>query len=186
MMRRYPVWAFAAVLGLALSPTPSQARRARSRPQAAASRPTRAIAPLTHSGQPNIQAQAAVVVDLRTGGEYFARNPDAVRPIASISKLMAALVVLEQGLALDGTQTITKADKECAWKGARSRLLEGMTLTHRDLLRAALVSSDNRAVPALARAVGLSPGQLTVAMTKKAQALGLAHTEFKDPTGLDD
>src|SRR5262249_44510979 len=75
---------------------------------------------------------------------------------------------------------------QLAQKGARSRLAPGMTLTNRDLLHATLIASDNRAVPALGRAVGLSPTELAAEMTKKARALGLNHTEFKDPTGLDD
>jgi D-alanyl-D-alanine endopeptidase (penicillin-binding protein 7) len=148
---------------------------------------SRGVAPLSRDGLPNIQAQAALIVDLSHGGhELFAKNPDAVRPIASISKLMAVLVVLEAGLALDGTTIISKDDKKVAWKGARSRLPEGMSVLNRDLLHAALIASDNRAVPALGRAVKLGPTELATAMTKKARALGLAHTEFKDPTGLDD
>src|SRR5262249_1413299 len=67
-----------------------------------------------------------------------------------------------------------------------SRLQPGMVLTNRDLLHAALIASDNRAVPALGRAVGLKPDAFADAMTKKARELGLYHTEFKDPTGLDD
>jgi D-alanyl-D-alanine endopeptidase (penicillin-binding protein 7) len=144
------------------------------------------VAALTREGQPNIQARAAVIVDLSGGGDYYAKNPDAVRPIASISKLMAAILVLDQGIKLDATTTITKDDKKVAWKGARSRMLEGTTFYNRDLLHAALIASDNRAVPALGRAVGLSPEQMAKAMTRKAHALGLVHTEFKDPTGLDD
>jgi len=68
--------------------------------------------------------------------------------------------------------------------GARSRLLEGMTLSNRDLLHAALMGSDNRAIPTLGRAVKLGPTQLAAEMTAKAKALGLKHTRFHDPTGL--
>ena len=148
---------------------------------------SRSIAPVTRDGRPNIQAQAAVIVDIGPGGtDLFAKNADAVRPIASISKLMAVLVVMDRGLKLEGTTVITKDDKRVAWKGARSRLMEGMELTNRDLLHAALIASDNRAIPALGRAVGLAPEQLAAEMSKKARAMGLLHTEFKDPTGLDD
>jgi D-alanyl-D-alanine endopeptidase (penicillin-binding protein 7) len=146
----------------------------------------RSVASLTHEGLPNVQAQAAVIIDLGHDTELFSRNPDAVRPIASISKLMAALVVVEHGLKLDAPQTISDEDRQLAQKGARSRLVPGMTLRCRDLLHATLIASDNRAVPALGRAVGLSPTELAAEMTKKARALGLAHTAFKDPTGLDD
>ncbi|HEY0706027.1 MAG TPA: serine hydrolase, partial [Polyangia bacterium] len=68
--------------------------------------------------------------------------------------------------------------------GARSRLFEGMTLSNRDLLYAALLGSDNRAVPALGRAVGLDPAQFAAAMTAKVHSLGLKHTRFVEPTGL--
>lgn len=137
----------------------------------------------TKGGLPNIQALGAIVLD-EDGHELYARNPDQERPIASISKLAATLVVADRGLDLDGLSTITKADVEVARGGARSRLLEGMTLSNRDLLHAALMGSDNRAIPTLGRAVKLSPTQLAAAMTAKAKELGLTHTRFHDPTGL--
>jgi D-alanyl-D-alanine endopeptidase (penicillin-binding protein 7) len=134
-------------------------------------------------GLPNVQASGAIVLD-ENGHELYARNPDQERPIASISKLAATLVVMDRGLVLDDLSTITKADIEVARGGARSRLLEGMTLSNRDLLHAALMGSDNRAIPTLGRAVKLSPSQLAAAMTAKARQLGLKHTRFHDPTGL--
>ena len=137
----------------------------------------------TKAGLPNIQALGAVVLDDQ-GKELYARNPDQERPIASISKLAATLVVAERGVDLDGLSTITKADIEVARGGARSRLLEGMTLSNRDLLHAALMGSDNRAIPTLGRAVKLGPTQLAAEMTAKAKELGLKHTRFHDPTGL--
>ena len=137
----------------------------------------------TKAGLPNIQALGAVVLDDQ-GKELYARNPDQERPIASISKLAATLVVAERGVDLDGLSTITKADIEVALGGARSRLLEGMTLSNRDLLHAALMGSDNRAIPTLGRAVKLGPTQLAAEMTAKAKELGLKHTRFHDPTGL--
>jgi D-alanyl-D-alanine endopeptidase (penicillin-binding protein 7) len=145
----------------------------------------RAVPTYTRSGLPNIQAQAAVVVDMKEGTSLFQKNPDAVRPIASISKLMAMMVVLDRKLDLDGKTAITEEDRRVARGGARSRLPVGMTFTNRDLLHAALMASDNRAVPALGRAVGLSPEQLTAAMNAKAREMGLKVTRFGDPTGLD-
>ncbi len=138
----------------------------------------------TKGGEPNIQAQAAVVIDLTTGEVLHVKNPDAVRPIASISKLMATLAVLDNPLDLDGTTTITDGDLEIARHGARSRLPKGMTFTNRDLLHAALMASDNRAVPALGRAVGLPPDKLVAAMNNKAKLMGLKNTHFEDPVGL--
>lgn len=138
----------------------------------------------TKGGLPNVQAQASIVIDVETGRQIFARNPDQERPIASISKLAAVLVVMDRGLELEGLTTIAHGDAEIAVGGARSRLLEGMTLSNRDLLHAALLGSDNRAVPALGRAVGMSPAQLAAAMTRKAKELALKHTRFREPTGL--
>jgi len=137
----------------------------------------------TKGGQPNVQATSALVLD-EAGQVVYARNPDKERPIASISKLAAMLVVMDKGLELEGLSTITKNDAEVAKGGAKSRLLEGMTLSNRDLLHAAMMGSDNRAVPALGRAVKLTPTQLTAAMNAKARQLGLKNTRFMEPTGL--
>jgi len=134
-------------------------------------------------GMPNVQALGALVID-EQGHELFSRNPDRERPIASVSKLAAVLVVMDHGLELEGLTTITKTDTEVARGGAHSRLLEGLTVSNRDLLHAALLGSDNRAIPALGRAVKLAPAQLAAAMTAKAKELGLVHTRFHDPTGL--
>jgi serine-type D-Ala-D-Ala endopeptidase (penicillin-binding protein 7) len=140
--------------------------------------------PWMKGGLPNVQALGALVIDMETGQELYARKPDQPRPIASISKLAAALVVMDKGLPLDELTTISKVDADVARGGATSRLLEGMTLTNRDLLHAALMGSDNRAVSAMGRAVALSSSQLATAMTRKAQSLGLKHTRFLEPTGL--
>src|SRR5262249_38733041 len=94
-------------------------------------------------GLPNVQALGALVVD-ETGREVFSRHPDKERPIASISKLAATLAVMDKGLELEGLTTIQKDDCETAKGGARSRLLEGTTVSNRDLLHAALMGSDNR------------------------------------------
>jgi D-alanyl-D-alanine endopeptidase (penicillin-binding protein 7) len=134
-------------------------------------------------GMPNVQALGALVVD-ESGHEVFARNPDKERPIASISKLAATLTVADKGMELDGLSTIDKLDVDVAKGGARSRLLTGMTLSNRDLLHAALMGSDNRAIPALGRSVKLSPSQLTAAMNTRVRALGLKNTRFFEPTGL--
>src|SRR6185503_20706085 len=139
------------------------------------------IVPAVKAGLPNVQAMGALVLD-ENGREIYVRNPDRERPIASISKLAATLAVMDRGLELEGLSTISRADIELARGGARSRLLESMTLSNRDLLHAALMGSDNRAIPALGRAVKLTPAQLTAAMNAKARALGLKNTRFHEPT----
>lgn len=149
----------------------------------------RPVAVYTRAGLPNIQARAALIVEVgdeaAANQPLYQKNPDEVRPIASISKLMAMLVVLEHKPELTAKTTITESDAKLAARGAKSRLLTGMTLTNRDLLYAALLASDNRAVLALGRAVGLAPAQLAAQMTARARALGLKKTQFLDPTGLD-
>ncbi|HVU49513.1 MAG TPA: serine hydrolase, partial [Polyangia bacterium] len=137
----------------------------------------------TKGGLPNVQALGALVID-ESGKEIFARSPDKERPIASISKLAATLTIADKGLELDGLATIERTDIDVAKGGARSRLLDGMTLSNRDLLHAALMGSDNRAIPALGRSVKLSPAQLTTAMNARVRALGLKSTRFFEPTGL--
>ena len=133
---------------------------------------------------PNVQAKGALVIDLDTGQELFSQKPDLPRPIASISKLAAMLTLLDRNLDLDGLTTMKKVDSEVARGGAKSRLLEGMILSNRDLLHAAMLGSDNRAVSALGRAVGLGTAQFTAAMNRKVASLGFRYTRFREPTGL--
>jgi serine-type D-Ala-D-Ala endopeptidase (penicillin-binding protein 7) len=132
---------------------------------------------------PNVQALGSLVIDVDNGQEVFNRKADQPRAIASISKLAAMLVVADRGLDLDGLTTMKKVDLEVARGGAPSRLPEGMTLSNRDLLHAALLGSDNRAVSALGRAVGLTASQFAEAMNKKVAQLGLKQTHFREPTG---
>jgi D-alanyl-D-alanine endopeptidase (penicillin-binding protein 7) len=143
----------------------------------------RRVAPVKNN-LPNVQALGSLVVDLDGGQEIFSRKADQPRAIASISKLAAGLVVMDRGLELEGLTTIKRVDAEVARGGAPSRLLEGMTLSNRDLLHAAMLGSDNRAVAAMGRAVGLTSGQFAEAMTKKMVQLGLKQTRFREPTGL--
>jgi D-alanyl-D-alanine endopeptidase (penicillin-binding protein 7) len=104
-------------------------------------------------------------------------------PIASITKLMTALVLLEGGQELDEPITITPADRDIE-KGTGSRLRVGATLSRGDLLHIALMSSDNRAAHAVARRYpGGVPG-MVAAMNKKARALGMKSARFADPSGL--
>jgi len=146
----------------------------------------RAVADLTESGKPNVQSRQAIVIDLDSNEVLWSREPDTVRPIASVSKVMAALVAVEKGLKLDEEQTMTDEDARVAKGGARSRLLAGYRVTNHELLRAALLGSDNRAVSALGRSVGLNAKAFAAAMTAKAKSLGLKKTRFGDPTGLDE
>jgi serine-type D-Ala-D-Ala endopeptidase (penicillin-binding protein 7) len=140
---------------------------------------------LTRDGKPNVLARSAIVIDLKSGEELYVRNADEVRAIASLSKLMAVMAVLDANIPLETTTAITEEDRKVARGGAKSRLLAGMTFTNRDLIHAALLASDNRSIPAMGRGASMTPQELTAAMNKKAQELGLEHTHFEDPTGLN-
>ncbi len=133
--------------------------------------------------QPQIRSNAALVVDTQNSSILYAKRPEAVQPIASITKLMTALVVLDAKQPLDQQIKITPADR-IHGKGWYSRLAVGTTLTRRDLMHLALMASENRAARTLAMNY---PGGMPAAiraMNAKAEALGMTHTHFVDPTGL--
>lgn len=145
---------------------------------------TARIAPLTTDGLPNVQAAAAVVMDAATGAEVYGKNSQEVTGIASTTKIFVAMVVRRKNIDLDGVTEITKADRDFARGGARTRLEVRHSFKNLDLLKAMLVASDNRSPTALGRAVGLDADGLVAAMNELARELGLAHTKFTDPTGL--
>jgi serine-type D-Ala-D-Ala endopeptidase (penicillin-binding protein 7) len=172
----------AVVLGFVLAAGTAAARPAKHLKR---QRKTSSVAQTTKDGLPNIQARSAIIVDLDTGEELYAKNADELRPIASVGKLFLALTVRGKNLPLDGSTAITKEDLDSARGGARSRLPVGRVFNNHDLLRAMLISSDNRACTALGRAVGLTAQQLIAAMNLQARALGLPKTKFEDPSGLN-
>jgi D-alanyl-D-alanine endopeptidase (penicillin-binding protein 7) len=132
---------------------------------------------------PFLNVKAAIAVNFDNGEVLYAQNADTPRPVASISKLVTAMVLLDSGLDLDTiTATITKED---AYRSSRSRLRIGYELTLRDLLYCALLNSDNRAARAISRVVSGSYEACGDAMTRKARTLGLTRTVFREPTGLD-
>lgn len=137
-----------------------------------------------HPERLRLQSQIALVLDEREGVTLMARQIDTPRPIASLTKLMTALVVLESDLALDTPIVITTDDLD-RLKGSRSRLRVGSILTRDDLLRAALAASDNRAASALARTWPGGRAAFIAAMNDKALALGMHSTHFADASGLD-
>ncbi len=135
---------------------------------------------------PEIRADAALVVD-ETGRVLYAKHTRTPKPIASITKLMTAMVVLDAGLPLDEPITILEADRDTL-RNSRSRLRidRGATLSRGEMLAVALMASDNRAASALGRTAfpGGKPSFVT-AMNRKAAALGMSDSHFADPTGLD-
>jgi D-alanyl-D-alanine endopeptidase (penicillin-binding protein 7) len=131
----------------------------------------------------HLKSSAALVVEQDGDGVLFAKNIDAVVPIASLTKLMTAMVALDAQLPLSEMTVITKEDVDTI-KHTQSRLHVGAMLTRGDLLRLALMSSENRAAAALSRAYPGGRSAFVAAMNRKATKLGMWHTEFVDGTGL--
>jgi serine-type D-Ala-D-Ala endopeptidase (penicillin-binding protein 7) len=130
-----------------------------------------------------LRSSSALVQDAGTGEIVFGKNADAVVPIASITKLMTAMVVLDRGLDLDEQIVLDKEDA-VAMKGSRSRLRTGLALTRGDLLLLALMSSENRAAAALGRSYPGGMEAFADAMNAKARALDMTESRFVEPTGL--
>jgi D-alanyl-D-alanine endopeptidase (penicillin-binding protein 7) len=151
----------------------------------AAASPARAIPDVTRDGLPNIQSSSAFVMDWTSGAVLFERDIDVIRPLASLSKLVGAMVIQEQcNLDPEGLHMMSISNREAAKGGDKSKLTTGWQFSHADLLHAALMRSDNRALPALAEACGMSAAQLGDRMTKKVRDMGLTMTTFVEPNGL--
>jgi serine-type D-Ala-D-Ala endopeptidase (penicillin-binding protein 7) len=133
--------------------------------------------------RPEVRSNAALVIDSSTSSVLFARNANVPRPIASLTKLMTALIVVESGQSLDEVIAMTREDRD-GTQGAASRLAVGAKLTRGDLLHLALMASDNRAAYALARTYPGGMSAAVRAMNAKARALGMMNSQFTDPSGL--
>lgn len=131
---------------------------------------------------PKLASKSVILVDAESGEVLYSKAANQSRPIASISKLVTAMVLLDKGTDLAMVQTITKQD---AYRSSRSRLAVGTKVTLGDLLKLSLLVSDNRAARAIARAVSGSYEEFAKEMNAKCEALGLNATLFLDPTGLD-
>ncbi len=130
-----------------------------------------------------LRSKSALIVD-GAGREVYSLNADEPAPIASITKLMTAMVILDSRLPLDEKITITKADRDLV-KLTGSRLGYGAKLARRELVQLALLASENRAASALARTYPGGTGAFVKAMNAKAAALGMSRSRFTDPAGLD-
>jgi len=130
-----------------------------------------------------LKSDAVLVLD-QNGEEVYSRHVSDPRPIASITKLMTAMVILDSDLDLQDRITITKDDRDLI-QLTGSRLQSGAVLTRKQLLQLALMSSENRAASALARTWPEGKAAFVEAMNKKADSLGMQTSHFKDPAGLD-
>ncbi|MDA8327948.1 MAG: serine hydrolase [Betaproteobacteria bacterium] len=133
--------------------------------------------------QPRLSALSVLVLDETTGSTLLDKNPDLETPIASISKLMTAMVVLDAKQPMNEKLAVTEADVD-KLRHSSSRLAVGTVLTRAQMFHLALIASENRAAFALARNYPGGEAKCIQAMNRKAQALGMTHTVFEDPTGL--
>jgi len=130
-----------------------------------------------------LKSALALVVDQETGEVLYSKNTDEVTPIASITKLMTAMVVIDSGLPMLESISVERADVD-HYKGSRSKLSVGTTLMRAEALKLALMASENRAAAALARTYPGGTQAFVDAMNAKAFELGMLDSHFVDPTGL--
>ena len=132
----------------------------------------------------SLGSSVALAVDQDTGEELFSKNADVELPIASVTKLMTALVIAESGLSLNQKIRITREDY--VRSRASSKIRNGMVMTRRAVLQAALMSSGNRAATALARTYPGGRRAFVQKMNETAERLGMEDSFFADPSGLDN
>jgi D-alanyl-D-alanine endopeptidase (penicillin-binding protein 7) len=132
---------------------------------------------------PKLKSSSVLIVDPSDSSVLYSRNSDVAAPIASITKLMTALVVLDAHQPMDEQLAITEAETDLP-KTNYSRLTVGTVLTRGDLMHLALMSSENRAAHALGTYYPGGVPALVRAMNAKAHALGMTNSHFDDPTGL--
>jgi D-alanyl-D-alanine endopeptidase (penicillin-binding protein 7) len=130
-----------------------------------------------------LKSSTVLVIDEETGEVLYGKNTAAVVPIASITKLMTAIVTLDANLPLDEQVAVTGDDVDL-YKGTRSRLPVGTTLSRAEMLHLALMASENRAASALGHSYPGGAGAVVAAMNAKAAELGMKDTRFVEATGL--
>ncbi|MCO7519049.1 MULTISPECIES: D-alanyl-D-alanine endopeptidase [Pseudomonas] len=131
----------------------------------------------------HLASGSALLIDLNTNKELYASHADRVRPIASVTKLMTAMVVLDAKLPMDEMLGMTIANNP-EMKGVYSRVRLGSELSRRETLLITLMSSENRAANSLANHYPGGYGAFIKAMNAKARSLGMSHTRYVEPTGL--
>jgi D-alanyl-D-alanine endopeptidase (penicillin-binding protein 7) len=139
---------------------------------------------LKKHSSPRLRSSIALIYDIDSQRPLYSKNEDSVVPIASISKLMMAMVVLDAHQSMSQEITITAADKDHL-KNTHSRMRPGTTLTRGEMLKLALMASENRAAAALARNYPGGTQAAVAMMNAKARELGMNDTHFLDPTGLN-
>lgn len=131
----------------------------------------------------NLSSAHVMVVDAKTNQMLYTKNASIATPIASVTKLMTAMVVLDAKLPLNQKLSITKEDVD-KLKNTHSRIPVGTKFTRQEMLHLALMSSENRSAAALSRNYPGGRSAFIKAMNKKAASLGMTNTRFHDSTGL--
>jgi D-alanyl-D-alanine endopeptidase (penicillin-binding protein 7) len=152
-------------------------------PGAKSRHPARAAATVEDAHDLVVESASALVVDQSSGAVIYEKNAAAQVPIASITKLMTAMVALDAKPSLTEVLTVDEDDID-AVKGTRSRLQVGTRLNREEMLRLALMASENRAASTLSRHYPGGRPAFVAAMNRTAEVLGLSETHFEDPTGL--
>ena len=137
---------------------------------------------ITDSFEPILESEAAFVLDMKTGKVLFQKNGYQPRPLASITKLLTAIVFIEQGPNWNDNVTITQDDKA---NGGVVVLKPGEVVNLRDLFRTSLIASANNAADGLARSTALNYDEFIIRMNEKAKELGMEASIFFEPTGID-
>jgi D-alanyl-D-alanine endopeptidase (penicillin-binding protein 7) len=135
------------------------------------------------AGEPDLASAKALVMDQATGEIIYAKNINTPTPIASVTKLMTAMVMLDAHLPMDETLVVTDEDVDTL-RGSSSKLPVGSQLTRAELLHMAIMSSENRAASALGRNYPGGLSAFVAAMNEKSRVLGMSNTHFVDSTGL--
>jgi D-alanyl-D-alanine endopeptidase (penicillin-binding protein 7) len=130
-----------------------------------------------------LRSSSALVLDAESGEVVYNKNSEAVVPIASLTKLLTAMVILDAGLDLEEPITLAREDRD-RLKGTKSRLRQGVVLTRDELLLLSLMASENQAAAALGRTYPGGMGAFVAAMNEKAAMLDMMDSRFVDPTGL--
>ncbi|HAT3675861.1 TPA: D-alanyl-D-alanine endopeptidase [Serratia marcescens] len=142
------------------------------------------LAPVHAAAPPLVlNAKSVLVVNQRTGKTLYQKQPNRVLPIASLTKLMTAMVALDSKRPMGSRLKVTAADRDLL-KKTHSRLTIGSVLSRRDMLHIALMSSENRAAAALSRSYPGGRKAFVAKMNQKARAIGMKRARFYDPTGL--
>ncbi|MGV8057179.1 MAG: serine hydrolase [Smithellaceae bacterium] len=183
MANKYGIMTLVIVVCMMVVPVPSVTGFTKTTITTASYRDSSSVESSRFSRKPVLRSAVALVEDQQTGELLIQKQATAVSPIASITKLMTAMVVLDANLNLQETLTIVPDDIDHL-RHSHSRLPIGIHLTRRDTMLLALMASDNRSAHALGRTYPGGFQACVAAMNNKARSLGLLETHFDDTTGL--